>query len=116
MIYELREYVAVEGRSADVHKRFADHTLRLFARHGMAVVGFWVDKADDGRIVYLLRFADEDAKERAWTAFRQDPDWTAAKAASEAAGPIVAEMHSTTLVTTDYWPHDPAVGPGRGTA
>jgi hypothetical protein len=105
MIYELREYLAVEGRSAALHSRFADHTLALFERHGLEVAGFWTDHANDGRILYLLRFPDDEAHRQAWTAFGQDPDWKSVKEASEADGPIVAEMHSTILTSPAYWPH-----------
>lgn len=103
MIYELREYVATEGNADRLHARFADHTVSLFARHGLDVVGFWTEAADDGRIVYLLRFADEDAQQDAWQAFYADPEWQAVKAASEADGPIVAEIHKRNLTAVPYW-------------
>ena len=41
MIYELRTYIIVPGRMADIERRFCDVTLRLFQKHGMEVVGFW---------------------------------------------------------------------------
>lgn len=103
MIYELREYVAVDGKAEKLHARFADHTLDLFARHGLDVAGFWTDAADDRRIVYLLRFPDQDARQRAWQAFHADPQWQAVKAASEADGPIVAELHTRDLAAVPYW-------------
>lgn len=106
MIYELREYVAVPGKSKELHARFADDTLALFAKHGLPVVGFWADADDDARIVYLLRFDDAEAQQRAWAAFGADPQWTAVKASSEAAGPIVERMHSTTLASPAYWGHE----------
>lgn len=104
MIYELREYVATPGSAEKLHARFADHTFGLFARHGIEVAGFWTDADDDARIVYLLRFADEEAKKQAWAGFQGDPEWKQVKADSEAAGPIVAEMTSRLLVTAPYWP------------
>ncbi|HWD06271.1 MAG TPA: NIPSNAP family protein [Amycolatopsis sp.] len=100
----MREYIAVPGRAAAVHARFAEHTMALFAKHGLEVAGFWTDVEDDGRIIYLLRFGDEAAKSAAWAAFRADPEWQRVKAESEADGPIVAEMHSTTLAAVPFWP------------
>ena len=35
MVYELRTYTTVEGRLPALHARFRDHTMKLFARHGM---------------------------------------------------------------------------------
>jgi len=105
MIYELREYVAAPGKAAALHARFADDTLPLFDKHGLTVTGFWTDSADDSRIFYLLRFEDEEAQKRAWAAFQGDPRWQEAKAASESEGPVVAQMHSTTLTPVDYRPN-----------
>src|ERR1041384_4364393 len=68
-LYELRTYYAMPGKLEDIHKRFRDHTLRIFAKHGMTVVNFWgpVYKKDgsDSRLVYLMSFkdrAERDAK------------------------------------------------------
>ena len=41
MIYEWRAYYVMPGRMADIQRRFADHTMRLFEKHGINVVGFW---------------------------------------------------------------------------
>jgi hypothetical protein len=106
MIYELREYLAADGRSEALHRRFADHTLGLFERHGLEVAGFWADTADDGKLVYLLRFPDEETRRAAWSAFQSDVDWQRVKADSEADGPIVTEMRSTLLTNPPYWPYD----------
>jgi hypothetical protein len=104
MIYELREYVAREDSVQQVHDRFAKHTLPLFARHGLDVLGFWVDDDDPNRVLYLLQFPDRPSQDRAWAAFQGDPDWKAAKADSETNGPIVATMTSRTLAPVSYWP------------
>lgn len=108
MIYELREYAAASGSAEALHARFADHTLDLFARHGMEVVGFWADRDDHDRVLYLLRFADEEAQRTAWAGFQADQDWKRIKTESEADGPIVAEMTSRTLERAPYWPHETA--------
>jgi hypothetical protein len=103
LIYELREYVAHENAEQQVHARFRDATLPLFAKHGLEVVGFWTDQNDPTRILYLLRFEDEAAQARAWDGFQQDPAWKEAKNASEANGPIVASMTSRNLQSVPYW-------------
>ena len=103
MIFELREYVAVPGRSTQVHRRFQDHVLDLFVRHHLDVVGYWIEPADEGRVLYLLRFADEVARQQAWAAFQSDTDWQRVKAESESQGPIVAQMTSRVLTEPSYW-------------
>ena len=104
MIYELRFYHAIPGRVEALHARFRDHTLRLFQRHGIEVVGFWVPDHDEAQLVYLLRFADRDAMQRAWGGFKNDPEWQARKAESERDGALVAKQESWVMEATDYSP------------
>jgi len=106
LLYELRTYLIPAGRMPDILARFATVTLSLFARHGMELVGFWTEVGPqaENALVYLLRFADEAAQERAWRAFRADPEWVAARARTEAAGPIVARVISKNLAPTPFSP------------
>jgi hypothetical protein len=39
--FELRTYYATPGKLEELHARFRNHTLKLFKKHGMEVVGFW---------------------------------------------------------------------------
>lgn len=107
MIYELRTYTAAPGKMARLHQRFREVTMRLFERHGMRVVGLWTpvdDAASSDQLVYLLAFADREALEAGWAAFRADPDWIEAKAASERDGVLAARVESRLLEPTDYSP------------
>src|SRR6516225_5444955 len=60
MIYEERIYTIMPGKMADIERRFADHTLKLFEKHEIKVVGFW--KTAIGRqtfeLVYILQYKD----------------------------------------------------------
>jgi len=107
MIYELRTYIIVPGRMADIEKRFREVTLPLFQRHGMKVVGFW-RTAEEGKpvdeLVYLLAFPSLEARHRAWEAFRNDPDWLQAREESERNGALVARVGSKVLLPTAYSP------------
>ncbi|MGI8459634.1 MAG: NIPSNAP family protein [Propionibacteriaceae bacterium] len=107
-VFELRTYYTHPGRLADLQRRFVDHTLDLFARHGIGVVGFWTptDGTEaDTTLVYLLDFPDRPSADAAWEAFLSDPEWQRAKAASEAPhGPLVARIESTFLAPTAYSP------------
>ena len=106
--FELRTYTAAPGKLEALHARFRNHTNRLFAKHGMKIVGFWVpsdkDKGADNTLVYLLRYPDRAAREKAWEDFRKDPEWIAARDASEASGKIVDNVVSVMLTATDYSP------------
>jgi hypothetical protein len=106
--FELRTYTAAPGKLEALHARFRNHTNRLFAKHGMKIVGFWVpsdkDKGADNTLVYLLRYPDRAAREKAWEDFRKDPEWIAARDASEANGKLVDNVVSVMLTATDYSP------------
>lgn len=79
--------------------------MRLFARHGITSVGYWKTfGADDLRLIYILAYPDLDSRERSWAQFRADPEWRAASAESEQAGPVVARVDSVYLNATDYSP------------
>lgn len=102
MIYELRTYKAVPGNADKMHRRFADHTLALFERHGIAVDGLWTAQDDPGTVVYIVRFASEEARKASWAAFQADEDWQRVKSESEADGPIVESMESLVLTPAAY--------------
>ncbi|MEI6343134.1 MAG: NIPSNAP family protein [Verrucomicrobiota bacterium] len=104
-VYEMRVYTINPGKAEALHNRFRNHTLKLFRRHGIESVGYWMplDPADQ-RLHFLLRYPSREAREASWKAFVADPDWQAAYKASEAAGPIVAKVENPFYVRTDYSP------------
>ena len=111
MIYELRVYEVVPGRMPALHKRFAETTLALFARHGIKVVGFWTNELGgaSNELVYMLAYESLADREQRWTAFANDPEWQQKRAESERDGPIVARLTATILRPTPYSPETAAV-------
>src|SRR5205814_1806707 len=86
-IYELRIYYAPEGKLDALHARFRDHTLKLFEKHGMENIAYFNRMKDmkdaDVTLFYMLAHKSEDAAKESFNAFRNDPDWIAARKASE---------------------------------
>jgi hypothetical protein len=106
--FELRTYHAAAGKLDDLHARFRDHTLALFEKHGITNLIYWVPKENtDNVLVYLVAYPDKTAREESWKAFLADPDWVAAKAASEANGKLVEKVDQRFLNLTDYSPKLP---------
>ena len=104
VVYELRTYTTHPGRLDALHKRFREHTMRLFEKHGMKNVIYWTPVDKENTLVYVLQHKSlEDAK-RSWQAFREDPRWQEARAASEKDGPIVMKIESQYLKPTEYSP------------
>lgn len=105
MIYELRSYEVVPGRMPAMHARFRDHTLGLFRRHGLRVIGFWDVVVGTSNVLhYLLQFDDLGHRERAWAAFVADPEWQRVRAESEKDGPLVARVRNEIWRATPYSP------------
>lgn len=103
--YELRTYFAAAGKLDDLHARFRDHTTKLFTRHGMTNIGYWVPKDNgENKLVYLLSYPDLAAREASWKAFLDDPEWKAAQTASETGGKLVERVESRFLALTDFSP------------
>jgi hypothetical protein len=106
-VFELRTYTTHEGRLDALQRRFRDHTLRLFEKHGMTNVGYWVphDTArSNNTLVYILAHPSREAARRSWQAFSADPEWRRVRAESEADGAIVLRVESVFLDATDYSP------------
>ena len=112
-VYELRVYTAAPGKLDALNARFRDHTCKLFEKHGMTNVGYWTPikgqrGKNDDTLIYLLAHKSEAAAKASWDAFRADPDWVAARRASEekAGGSLTAPngVVSEFLKPTDYSP------------
>ena len=100
MTYELRTYTATPGKLDALVDRFRQHTVGLFAEHGMVSVGYWTTADDSARLIYLLQHAGDPTVN--WAEFRADPRWVRAKAASEADGPLTTGITSVFLEATDF--------------
>jgi hypothetical protein len=116
-VYELRTYTATPGKGAAVVARFRNHTVKLFEKHGMVNVGYWVaaDEKDGGgeKLIYLLEHKSREAAKASWKAFASDPAWKEVVKQTEADGKIVGKVDAVYLVPTDYSkPMD--AGNGRG--
>lgn len=106
-VFELRTYHTFPGRLEALHKRFREHTNAIFVKHGMSLIGYWTPtEAPDSEntLVYILAYPSMAAREASWKAFRDDPDWQAAREASEKDGKIVEKVESKFLTPTDYSP------------
>jgi hypothetical protein len=111
--YEMRIYYAAPGKLDALNTRFREHTCKLFAKHGMVNIGYWVPMTNtENRLVYLLAYPNREAREKSWKEFMADPDWLAAAKASEKDGRLVTKAESIFLAATDF---SPAIKPSAAT-
>ncbi len=104
-VFELRTYTAAPGKIDALHARFRDHTIQLFEKHHMTVIGFWrPSDAEQAKreLVYLLACPSQEAAAKSWKDFQADPAWTAVKGASEKDGTLVERIESVYLNPTNY--------------
>ena len=108
-VFEIRTYTAVPGRLDALNTRFRDHTVKLFTKHGMSHIGYWIpadgEKANN-TLVYILAYPSKEAAAKSWAAFRADPEWNKARTESEKDGPLLVKngVQSVYMKPTDYSP------------
>jgi len=108
-LYELRVYTASPGKMDELDARFRDHTIDLFRKHGMTPIGFWhvyttnSQPADD-RLFYLMGYKDRAARDDAWRAFAQDPEWQSVYQESQKDGSLTSKIENIFLNAADYSP------------
>jgi len=105
-VYELRTYTVLPGRLPALHKRFAEHTMKLFEKHGIRSEMYWVpidDARKDNTLIYLLSHESKQAADRSWEAFYADPEWIKARDASEADGKILAKPPERVFMKLTYF-------------
>jgi hypothetical protein len=85
-IFELRTYTTAPGKMEALNARFRNHTNRLFEKHGMTIIGFWMpakQKEGEEKLIYILAYPSKEAADKSWKGFREDPEWQKVRAESE---------------------------------
>jgi hypothetical protein len=106
-VYELRVYHTYEGKLDDLLRRFREHTVKLFEKHGIKNVAYWTptDEPLKGKtLFYILAHPSREAAAANWKAFGDDPEWQSVREKSEANGKLVEKIDSTYLLLTDFSP------------
>jgi len=106
-VFELRTYTAPEGKLGELQARFRNHTIRIFNKHNMTSVGYWVPQdapLSQNTLIYVLSHPSREAAKASWAAFQADPEWVKVAADSQVNGRIVSKVESVFLDATDYSP------------
>jgi hypothetical protein len=104
-VFEMRTYTTNEGKLPDLEKRFREHTTKIFKKHGMTNIGYWVPQDSpkkENTLIYIIAHKDRDAAKKSWDDFRNDPEWKEVAKASEVNGKIVSKVESVFMDPTDY--------------
>src|SRR5262249_26691993 len=106
-VFEIRTYTTEEGKLDALLARFRDHTTKLFEKHGMTNIGYWVPQDEPkskNTLIYIISHQSRDAAKKNWADFMNDPDWKKVRAESEADGKIVNHVDSIYADPTDFSP------------
>ncbi len=106
-LFELRTY---QSHSEAAHLKKVDMfeakgELGIFKRLGMHTVFFSRDLVGEGlpSLTYMLAFADPAAREKLWSAFRDDPEWHTLRALpGYADAEVVSAITAVLLRPTEY--------------
>ena len=103
-VFELRTYTTNEDKLDALNARFRDHTIKLFARHGIQSVAYWHptdEPASKDTLVYIIRHDSAAAAKKSWKAFGTDPAWK--KAARESGVGRLATRPESVYMTATYY-------------
>jgi hypothetical protein len=112
--FEMRIYYAAPGKLDDLNARFRNHTVKLFAKHGMENIGYWtpVDNQEN-KLIYVLAFPSRAARDKSFKDFGADPEWKEVAKRTEANGRLVSKIESRFMDAVDY---SPAIKPASAAA
>ena len=104
-VYELRTYTSPEGKLGDLQARFRNHTVKLFERHGITSVGYFVPQdapQSQNTLIYILAHKDRESAKQNWAAFQKDPEWQAVYKESSKNGPLQTQVLSVFMDPLDF--------------
>ena len=103
--YEIRTYTAAPGKLEELLARFRNHTVKLFEKHGITNIGYWVPQDNkENKLIYMIAFLNRDDRDKRFGEFGADPEWQRVYKESEANGKLVEKVESLMLKATDYTP------------
>jgi hypothetical protein len=103
--YEMRIYYCHPGRLDALISRFTNHTTKIFEKHGMTNVGYWIPNNNtENALYYILSYPSQVERDSSWKRFGRDPEWKEVAKKSEESGKIVAKVTSIFMQATDFSP------------
>jgi hypothetical protein len=106
-VFEMRTYTSPAGKLGELQTRFRNHTTRIFEKHGITNVAYWVPMDEpraQNTLVYVLAYPNREEAKARWAKFSSDPAWQKVRTESEVNGRIVERVESVFMVPTDFSP------------
>ena len=105
-IFELRTYVAKEGKLSELENLFSNNATDLFSRHGMKSLAYWTpfDSPDSGsKMLSMIHHESRKQADENWKNLREDDQWRKTFGKPMADGGLLASPpESTYLKAFDF--------------
>jgi len=108
--YEIHIYHAMPGKLPALEARFRDTLSRLFAKHGLKVVGYWLaedtsaaDTTLSNTFIFVVAHSRREKAEATWDAIHADPEFQAV-VKSEHVERLVERVDKAYMHSTDFSP------------
>src|SRR5687767_7575788 len=89
----MRTYHCTENKRSGLIRRFQDHTIRLFEKHGIENIAYFIPTdQNNNSLTFILAYPDKASRDIRWNNFANDPEWKEAAEKSEANGKLVARV------------------------
>jgi hypothetical protein len=100
--YELRIYYCFPGKLDALIERFQNHTTKIFEKHGMENIGYWLPVNNEkNALYYILAYPNKESRDKSWASFSADPQWKEVASKSEVNGKIVESVTSVFMNPSD---------------
>ena len=104
ILYELRTYTANPGKLEALEKRFKNHTMALFEKHGIRNIQYWKPEESSDTLIYLVAHPSKLEAAINWKNFGTDPVWQEVYRESIADGRLVKDIQRVFMTETPYSP------------
>jgi hypothetical protein len=106
--FELRVYTALPGKRDALAERFATRTAKIFARHGITNVGYWIPVQSDPELgisaentfIYIRGYPSKEERDKRLAARAKDPEFAEVvrKAEGSPDTKLIAKVHNIDMV------------------
>jgi len=111
VLYELRRYEVMPGKTPALLDRFENFTVGKWKEYGFNLVGFWTPEfgGPSNLLVYMWGWESVEERQKKMPVWRNSPERIQKFAETEKNGPLVRRVNNSLLQPTDFSPIDRGV-------
>lgn len=104
--FDLRLYRVPRNKLPGFTARWRDHATRIYARHGLASIGWWIASSKEGEpeltVVCLLAGESMESIRKSIQSFHADEEWQKIEAETERDGKLRSGVTAYKMTPTDF--------------